>query len=69
MGEGPGVTQTKPAGLGAWEEWAWDNAEPGSWQRRALANAIARKEEERPGVGGWERATPARSADWQNAFA
>ena len=50
------MTQTKPEGLAPSEEWAWDNTEPGSRQRRVIALASARKKKERPGVGGWERA-------------
>lgn len=49
----------KPEGMTPAESWAWDNTEPGSWQRWAIAwayeRANTRKEEDRPSVGGWER--------------
>lgn len=58
------TTEARPKGLTPDEVWAWENSEPGSWVRRALAWAAPRREEtrrreaeveRRRAEAGWER--------------
>lgn len=52
------MTETKPEGMTPAESWAWDNTEPGSWQRQAMAFGKALQERPQPASGatGYERA-------------